>query len=148
MNIKLILGEGETMFRRGKEEGQALAEYHILFPLGVLVASLMLPALAAVGRNALCEVAQGFNSSICVEVEVPTRGPHGNEPEGCLVRNHADGISQCEASPACALTEVGINHGTFINHNPDPLQSFVIQVDGKVFTYYPGVTNDGCYMVV
>ena len=264
------------MIKGRGERGQALAEYHVLFPMGILLASLLLPAIGVFGRDMYCEVVQVFDPTACggeaaapemdggddveeeeeddcivleqsqggsqcdqsedcthIDVGVnqgtyfsPDRtirsfvikagtdyflygdgytadgcyyvefaddlssvtwirqgsGPNckdishtqvwyadlcydvggtggddggaggddgqGNGgPNGCQVHNHAQGGSQCDQSADCTLVDVGINNGTYYNNNPDPLQSFVIKAGQEYFTFYPGTTNDGCYLV-
>ena len=138
-----------------QEKGQALAEYQVLMPGSILMVLAAFVLIANPLERMYCEVVSMFDPDACSTEVVTTEDPgseedQGNdekEPNGCQIHNRSQGGSQCDASPACTLTDVGINHGTILNHNPNPLLSFIIKAGQEYITFYPGVTNDGCYLV-
>ena len=130
------------------EHGQAMAEYHVLLPAGILLAGFLLPLIATAARGMYCEAIQVFNPDACV-VEVVEAEEESEEPEEdqCVVHSQTQGGSQCDQDEYCILIDVGVNNGTWTNPLGDPLESFVIKAGQDYFMYEDGVTSDGCYYV-
>ena len=133
------------MKKNRNEHGQAMAEYHVLLPAGILLAGFLLPLIATAVRGMYCEAIQVFNPDACaVEVVEAEEEPEEDE---CVVYQMVEGGSQCGASDDCTLIDVGVNNGTWTNPLGDPLESFVIKAGQDYFMYESGVTSDGCYYV-
>lgn len=134
----------KNMLKKSRERGQAMAEYQVLFPAGILLAGFMLPLIAFAGKQMYCEVVSAFDPNICiVEDEIIDEV----EEDSCTVYLNEAG-SQCDQDEDCILIDVSINDATWFNHvASDPLQSFLIKAGQDYFVFESGLTNDGCYMV-
>ena len=131
--------------KKPRERGQAMAEYQVLFPAGILLAGFMLPLIATAARGMVCDAVQVFNPDAC-PVEV-AEGVVEPEDEVCVVHEETLGGSQCDQDQNCTLIDVGINNGTWTNPLGDPLKSFIIKAGQDYFMFESGETNDGCYYV-
>ena len=136
------------MGRIDTQRGQAMAEYHVLIPIGILLAGFMLPLIAFAGRSMYCDAVRVFNPDACAAELVESDGAPDAEEDVCVVYVMMEGGSQCDASDDCTLIDVSINNGTWTT-DPfgDPLESFVIKAGQDYFIYESGETEDGCYYV-
>jgi len=145
-----------------KEEGQALAEYSVLFPGVLMLAIAMGFTVAPTIQTKYCEVVNVFSNGLC-EVAEAGGEPDGEEPpagptetstpgptttptpteEYCVVLQESQGCSQCDAHPECVCLP-GVNEGTY---EADDLKSLVIKAGKEYHVFYSGWTDDGCYYV-
>jgi Flp pilus assembly pilin Flp len=130
-----------------KEEGQAFAEYAVLFPGAIMIIIAMAFSLGQGLKQSYCEVVGMFSNGICADVaagepEEPEFTPTPTE-EMCVVLVADEGCSQCDEHPDCICLP-GVNEGTYEAEN---LQSLVIKAGKEYFVFQSGATDDGCYYV-
>lgn len=135
-----------------REEGQAMAEYSVLFPGAMLIVITVAVILGPALQSAYCSVLGPFNPNACgVEVaEAATEEPAEPEvtptatPEACVELETTAGCSQCDSSPDCICLP-GVNDGSYSASRQ--IESLVIKAGRNYFVYYSGYTDDGCYHV-
>jgi Flp pilus assembly pilin Flp len=132
-----------------KEEGQAFAEYAVLFPGAIMVVIAGAWSLGPGLRDRYCEIVGMFSNGICAGVvadaglDEPDLEPDPTE-EYCVVLEQTEGCSQCDqASPDC-LCLPGTNEGTYEGGG---IQSLVIKAGKEYYVFDSGWTDDGCYYV-
>jgi hypothetical protein len=129
------------------QKGQALAEYQILLPGAILLATLAGRMLSGPINDAYCSVISPFDPSACggsEVIEAPVVPPE-NDPEACVTVQESQGGSQCDASADCSVLP-GLNSGTWNSTNGD-VKVFVIKAGQNYNIYETGSTGDGCYWV-
>jgi Flp pilus assembly pilin Flp len=140
----------KKLFKRllKKEEGQAFAEYAVLFPGAIMVVIAMMFSLGPGLRDQYCEIVGMFSNGICAEA-LGDAGQDAEEPtptpteEVCVVLMDSDGCSQCDQHPDCICLP-GVNEGTY---EAEDLQSLVIKAGKEYHIFQSGLTDDGCYWV-
>lgn len=137
-------------------EGQALAEYMVLFPGGILMLLAGFSLMGGVIKDAYCDAVNMFDSGICQPSEEVLGGSEDGDPvidetptptpteEMCVVLQEAEGCSQCDQSQDCSCLP-GVNAGTY--SAADDVDSFVIKAGQEYHVYSTGFTDDGCYHV-
>ncbi len=132
-----------------KEEGQAFAEYMVLFPGAIMLPIAMIFSLGPKLHQEYCEIVGMFSNGICAIADADV-GPDESEPEPtpteelCVVLQPSEGCSQCDqASPDCICLP-GTNEGTY---EADGLRSLVIKAGKEYYVFNSGWTDDGCYYV-
>jgi Flp pilus assembly pilin Flp len=134
-----------------KEDGQAFAEYAVLFPGAIMVVIAMVFSLGPGLKDRYCEIVGMFSNGIC---QVSDAGADAGEAEPdvtptpteefCIVLAQEQGCSQCDqAAPDCVCLP-GTNEGTY---EADGLRSLVIKAGKEYYVFYSGWTDDGCYYV-
>jgi len=132
------------MIRKQKERGQAMAEYQVLFPAGILLAGFLLPLIAFAGKQMYCEVVSVFDPNACFVADEVI----DDVVDDTCTTYLNEGGAQCDQDEDCILIDVSINEATWFNHvASDPLQSFLIKAGTDYTVFESGLTNDGCYMV-
>jgi Flp pilus assembly pilin Flp len=132
-----------------KEEGQAFAEYAILFPGAIMLLIAMGFSLGQGLSDQYCRIVGVFSNGVCAgavadaDLDEPDLTPTPTE-EYCVVLQQEEGCSQCDqASPDCICLP-GTNEGTY---EGDGIQSLVIKAGKEYHVFYSGWTDDGCYYV-
>lgn len=130
------------------EQGQALAEYHVLIPGTIIIVIAAAWLLTGAVSDAYCQAVSMFDPSAC-EGLFPAEEEATPEPEEdtdeCVTVEESQGGSQCSQSEDCASLP-GLNEGTWDSGGPD-IQVFVIKAGVDYFIYNSGMTGDGCYFV-
>jgi len=134
-----------------KEEGQAFAEYAVLFPGAIMVVIAMVFSLGPGLKDRYCEIVGMFSNGICAvadaEVEPTEEGPEVTPTpteEFCIVLQESEGCSQCDANHPDCICLPGVNEGTY---EAEDLRSLVIKAGKEYHVFYSGWTDDGCYYV-
>ena len=138
------------MFKKRSERGQGLAEYQVLFPMGILVCSLLVPAIGLAGKHMYCQAVRVFDPTACeaevVEFDDVEEIEEILEEDECIVHEMTRGGSQCDQDEDCTLIDLPLNQGTY--YSPDrEIRSFVIKAGQGYFIYSDGYTPDACYYV-
>jgi hypothetical protein len=127
-----------AMAKKTKQRGQAMAEYQVLIPGGILL-SIALLIIFGNGLSGIYDFAVGwfldaFEGNVCIR-------------EG-YIDDRSSG-SRCDRSDNCDLIEPmpgeDFNSGSFTSS--EPVHIAVIKAGTTYHIMESGTTNDGCYAV-
>jgi Flp pilus assembly pilin Flp len=130
------------------EKGQALAEYHVLFPGSILMILATFVILGQPVKRMYCDAVGMFSNGICAGTEAPAGGEDEETPteepeEICVILQEEEGCAQCDQGDCTCLP--GINAGVY-NGSSD-IGSLVIKAGTEYHIFYTGYTPDYCYHV-
>jgi hypothetical protein len=130
------------------QSGQALAEYHVLFPAAILLAIGVVVVLGGAARDLMDHGIEGLMYSFLGGSAPP--GSYFHPGMICVTEEQLidqdSGGSYCEESDNCYHYDQEVNEGTFTVPEGE-IDALVIKAGTVYHLYASGVTPDGCYNV-
>jgi hypothetical protein len=130
------------------QSGQALAEYHILYPAGILLAIAVVVLVGGAARDLMDHGIEGLMYSLLGGSAPP--GSYFHPGMVCVeyeqIANQELGGSFCEQHENCYHYDRPVNQGIFSIAGHD-INMLVIKAGREYHLYESGTTEDGCYNV-